>query len=280
MAKLNFKIHPLFFIFGLYFAFIGKVFSFLLFTLTACIHEFGHFLTSSKLGYKLNTIILMPYGALLFGNIDNVSYKDECKIALAGPLMNLYITIIFVALWWFIPTLYPFSQEIVISNLTLGLINLLPCYPLDGGRFLLGTLSLCMPSKTAEKLVRVLGFFLSLTIFALFIYSIFTTLNITILFFAIFMFIGAISKNDKAKYVKIYSLFNALEIKKPTIVKKIAVNENATFKDVYKYLSNDYIYEIEVYSINGTLLKTYKGNLLYSKLKNESPYKKIYSPLK
>ena len=54
MGRLKVSIHPLFFIFGLYFALTGKVFSFLIFTLTAVIHEFGHAFVSDRLGYCKN----------------------------------------------------------------------------------------------------------------------------------------------------------------------------------------------------------------------------------
>ena len=142
MDKLKFTIHPLFFIFGLYFAFIGKVFSFLVYTLVAVMHEFGHFYASSKLGYKLNRIVLMPYGALISGNLEDVSYKDEALIALAGPLVNTITALFFAGLWWFFPSTYPYTELAFFASISIAIINLLPCHPLDGGRFLSSTLSL------------------------------------------------------------------------------------------------------------------------------------------
>ena len=100
MAGLKFSIHPLFLAFGIYFAFTGKVFSFIIYTLSAVIHEVGHYNQSEKLGYGLKKIVLMPYGALIQGDLDGVRYKDECKIALAGPLYNFLIAIFFIAFWW------------------------------------------------------------------------------------------------------------------------------------------------------------------------------------
>lgn len=55
-------IHPLFFVFGIYFALTGKVFLFLVYTLTALVHEYGHAVCAERLGYKMNKISLMPYG--------------------------------------------------------------------------------------------------------------------------------------------------------------------------------------------------------------------------
>ena len=187
MGKLKLTIHPLFFVFGLYFAFLGKVFSFLTFTITAIIHELGHAYTSARLGYSLNRIVLMPYGALISGDIENVSYKDELLVAISGPLINGVIGVFFVALWWFFPETYPYTDTAVFACFSLAVINLFPAYPLDGGRTLLATLSLIMDRKTALKITKLIGVLISLLLFGLFIYSIFTSVNVTILFFAMFI---------------------------------------------------------------------------------------------
>ena len=156
MGRLKFSIHPLFFIFGLYFALTGKVFSFLVYTITAVIHELGHYYQSERVGLTLDKITLMPYGAIIKGDIEGVSYKDECLIAISGPITNFLICIVFVALWWVFPASYPYTELAVNANFFLGVINLLPCFPLDGGRLLLATLSLLFKRKTAKKIVKVL----------------------------------------------------------------------------------------------------------------------------
>ena len=142
MGRVKVIIHPLFFVFGLYFAFLGKVFSFIIFTLTAVIHELGHAFVADRLGYTLNRIVLMPYGALISGDVENLSYKDECLVALGGPMLNAIIGVVFVAVWWFFPETYAYTDTAVIACFSLAVINLIPAYPLDGGRLLLATLSL------------------------------------------------------------------------------------------------------------------------------------------
>ena len=234
MVDLKISIHPLFYIFGLYFAFTGKVFSFIIYTLVAVLHELGHYFASLKLGYKLNKITLLPYGAIITGDDLNLSYIDECKISIAGPLINLYTSLLFVALWWFFPSLYPYTDLIVFASTSLAIINLLPCYPLDGGRFLLATLSLYFKRKTAKKIVKALGLTLSILIFILFIISIFNSLNITILFFAVFMFLGVINKNEDNSYVKVYSSFTNTNLKSKE-VKRYIINGDLMVKELYTY---------------------------------------------
>lgn len=246
MARLKVSIHPLFFIFGLYFALIGKVFSFLTFTITAGIHEYGHFLASEKAGYKLNKITLMPYGAIISGDLTGLSYKDECKISLAGPLTNVIIALFCVALWWFIPEIYPYTELIVLANASIAIVNLLPAYPLDGGRFLYATLCLFIKRKTARIIVKSLGFLLALSLLGLFIYSCFTTFNLTLLFFSLFIFFGVAFQSEANRYVKVYSDFS-IDLSKPKQVKRVAVSGDSMVKDLYSLLSGDYYYEISVF---------------------------------
>lgn len=278
MADLKIRIHPLFFIFGLYFAFIGKVFSFVICTLVALIHELGHYFSSSKLGYKLNKITLMPYGAIIKGDAVNLKYIDECKIALAGPIINLFTALIFTALWWFIPDTYAYTDLVVFTSITLAVINLLPCYPLDGGRFLLATLSLFITRKKAKSIVLIVSLVFATLLFALFIYSLFTTPNITILFFSLFMFFGVFCVNNDNSYVKSYYDFT-LNDTKPKIVKKIAVTEDALVKDLFLIIDNNFYYEIEVVFNSLNYSVTLKNQEVIDLLLEENIYTKIKDSL-
>ena len=273
MACLKVSVHPLFFIFGIYFALTGKVFSFLAFTLTACIHEYGHYLASIKFGYELNKITLMPYGAIITGDITGLKYKHECYIALAGPLTNAIIALFFVALWWFIPEVYAYTELIVVANASLAIINLLPAYPLDGGRFLNATLSLLIGRKKAKIIVKSLGFLLATALLILFIYSCFTAFNLTILFFSVFAYIGVFSENDANSYVKAYDTFK-IDLTTPKQVKKIAVDGDMEVRKLYPLLSGDYYYELVVFS-GGKKLAVISGEKLINLLSLSNGYDKI-----
>lgn len=274
MVDLKISIHPLFFIFGLYFAFIGKVFSFLICTLVALTHELGHYFASSKLGYKLNKITLMPYGAIIKGDAVNLKYVDECKIALAGPLINLLTALIFTALWWFIPDTYAYTDLVVFTSVTLAVINLIPCYPLDGGRFLLATLSLFITRKKAKRAVNIISFIFACLLFALFIYSLFTTPNITILFFSLFMFFGVFGVNNDNSYIKSYTSF-IINSDKPKLVRKIAVSEDTVIKELFLIIDNNFYYEIEVLLKNSNYSITLNNNEVINMLIEENIYLKI-----
>ena len=131
-----FRLHPLFLIVGVWYAFTGELFLFLLSALVAVQHECAHAFAAYKLGYKLNAIVLMPFGAVIDGDMKGISFKDEIYVALCGPFCNLITAVFFVALWWFIPTMYAFTDTVFYASLSIALVNFLPAYPLDGGRVL------------------------------------------------------------------------------------------------------------------------------------------------
>lgn len=274
---LKFKLHPLFIVFGIYFAFTGKVFSFIIYTLSATLHELGHYSASEKLGYKLNKIVLMPYGAIISGNVTDLRYKDECKVALAGPLVNFLVAVFFTAIWWVFPFTYAFTEEIVIANFSLAVINLLPCYPLDGGRFLLATLSLKLDRSVAVKIVKVLGVVFGLILLGLFVYSITIKINYTILFFAFFIFLG-VTFNKGGEYVKIYQNLSFKPVSTPILVKEIAVQGNSQIKTLYPILNGEFYYKVAV--VNGDKIAIICGEELYAMLSVSSPYETINCAIK
>ncbi|MBQ7408633.1 MAG: hypothetical protein IJW13_05105 [Clostridia bacterium] len=240
------KIHPLFFIFGLYFALCGKVFLFLNFALTAFIHEMGHASAMQKLGYKVNNVCLMPYGSVVNGSIDGLLYKDEIKIALSGPLLNVAVCLIFIALWWVFPQTYTYTDVVVLSNLSVASINLIPAFPLDGGRILFCTLCLSLSKKRAALICKILGILLSTFLLALFVYGIFINLlNLSLLFFALFIFIGSLQKNNQKTYVKSFanrSVYN-LRFKE---CKHVIVNYNLLLKDIYSVCDSSTLFCMDI----------------------------------
>ena len=121
------------------------------FLILIVIHEFGHFIVAKKLGYKLAKFCISPYGVSLNIQNQHLEGKDQIKIALAGPLLNIVTAILVVGIWWCFPTSYFFLQEFVRASWLLALVNLLPAYPLDGGRIFVSSISFLVKEITAKK---------------------------------------------------------------------------------------------------------------------------------
>lgn len=247
MGGITLKIHPLFYLFGVYFALTGRIFSFIVYTIVALVHELGHSFVAERLGYRLKSIVLMPYGAVIGGDISDLRLKDEIAVAAAGPLVNLAIGTFFVATWWLFPESYPYTELAAEANFSLFFINLLPAYPLDGGRILLATLSLNLKKRTAERIVRGLGVALGGLLFAAFVVTAFREINFSILFFAAFIVVGALSGRTENAYVKLFSGVSSQMLARGTRVRRVAIDKRAPVKRLYALLSAEELNEVTVY---------------------------------
>lgn len=201
--RFKITIHPLFLILGVVLLFVGQLSLFLITTFSALLHELGHFLVADKLGYKMTRIRLMPFGAELFGDFDSFYEKDEMYVAIAGPIVNFCFCIVILSLWWVKPAIYNVTEELFFTNLVMGLFNLLPIFPLDGGRIVLCKLSKNLERKKAAKLVKNITKIFAIMMFILFILTIFVKINLTFGIMAFMLYFTASSNFKDATYQKI-----------------------------------------------------------------------------
>ena len=275
MAKLKFSIHPLFFLFGLYFACTGRIFVFLTYTLVAVIHELGHAGQAAKLGYKLNRIVLMPYGAVVRGDIRGLKLSDEIAVALAGPLTNFACAVFFAALWWVFPESYPFTDIAMAASLTLAAINLLPCRPLDGGRVLLAVLKMRLSERMSERILMISGIAFSCVLGGLFVFTCFFKVNFSLLFFAAFALFGSVFAPKDLKFVRIYENLYSRSLGRGAAIRRIALSETATVKKMLSLMSADALTEAEVFSADGKPLRILSPKEVCDAASGESLYKTL-----
>lgn len=278
MGRINLSIHWLFIFFGIYYLAIGKAFVFLMVTICAVVHELGHSLVAEKNGYRLDKIILMPFGAVVKGEFEDVKPKDQIKIALAGPLVNLAVGIFFVAVWWVYPETYTFTDVAVQVCFSLALINLLPAYPLDGGKVLYALLSLKMKKERALAISKVIGFILGASLLLLFILSCSRQINFSLLFFSMFIIVGAIQERKGGRYVKLFLAPSYQKLKRGMPYKKQAVDSGVTLKKLMSILDQDAINEVVVYK-NGKPIATLTQENIEKLLVNYSIYTKLDSAI-
>lgn len=277
MAKLKVKFHPLFWIFLIILILSNNFLSVFSYLLCVILHEFGHFLMSNFLGYKLNQITFLPFGVSLSGK-ENVFYKPfhEVLIAIAGPLINLVLMIICFALFWCFPVIYSFLDNFYFANLITFIFNLLPVYPLDGGRVLFATLKKNKPIKNAYKIVKIVGVIISIMLFVMFLISSFFKINFTIGLTAIFLLAGVFFEDKSSYYVTNFSFLNKQNKLTTGLETNIlSVNKNANLYNVLKKLNKFKYNIINVIADNGKLLKTYTEEEMNDIFLNNSLDKKI-----
>lgn len=292
--KFLFRIHPLFLLVGVWYACTGELFLFLLSALVAIQHECAHAFASAKLGYKLNKIILMPFGAVIDGDITGIRFKDEIYVAIWGPLCNLITAIFFIALWWLTPTMYAFTDTACLSSLVIALINLLPAYPLDGGRILRCLLirnflnknpDECYAVKKSEKICRFITLFFAAVLLALFIVlCIKRRFHFTLFAFSIFLTVGAFGNRDKQAIYKKMDFSCRDGLKRGIELRRVAVLDTCTVKNALRFLSRENYLILDVFDKNENYLFSLSQNEFFELFSQaETPYEtlgKLYNKYK
>ena len=252
-----FSIHPLFLLVGVWYCFKGELFLFLMSCLVAVQHECAHAFASAKLGYKLNRIVLMPFGAVIDGDLKGISLKDEIIVAIWGPLCNLFTAGFFVAIWWFTPDTYAFTDTACFTSLAIGLVNILPAYPLDGGRILRCVLARAWTKRFGDeakaeryamRVCRLITLGIALTGLAVFVGLLLRgEKNMSLLPFSVFLLFGAFgNRNNPVAYGKItYSCMDA--IKKGVEIRRVAVSVDCPIKNALRYVARGSYLVLEVY---------------------------------
>ena len=188
------------------------------------LHELAHLFVAMKRGYSLKVAKLSMFGLTLDLN-EKIDDKDQFAINIAGPLFNLLLCLICVATYWLVPISYNYLNVFCFANLTLAIFNLLPIYPLDGGKIFYGIVKNEKVFKMISALIRILG----VVVFTLlFVLSIKTMPNYMLLVIAIFFLTTSTKRNPT---MSIYKNGNNKNLDKVVIVK---VGENVILIDLLK----------------------------------------------
>ena len=162
--KLDLKI----FLFLFLFLLTSQLEMYLLLMLFAIIHELGHLAAGLILKFKPEEIKLTPVGLQIQFKVSDEEYKlnnvksytiKKAIIALAGPLTNFIIATIMIAIAQInigLQYTYIFSL-IVYSNLLIAMFNLIPIYPMDGGRVVKEILSIILGKTKAYKITYMIS---------------------------------------------------------------------------------------------------------------------------
>jgi len=117
--------------------FIGIMASVLLFV-SVLLHELSHSVIAKRGNISVKKITLFFFGGVAQISDENISPSREFKMAIAGPLMSLFLAAVFYTASKFSPYLHITAISFYLTrlNLILAIFNLVPGYPLDGGRML------------------------------------------------------------------------------------------------------------------------------------------------
>jgi Zn-dependent proteases len=163
------------------FAAASAVFSFL--------HEFAHRLTAVRLGYTPEKISFGLFGGVLHIREGFIKPLDELLIHLSGPFFNILVGLLLygVYFYFFLPWLLP----VVLANAILALYNLMPFYPLDGGKITDLFMAVFLGYGRSQKISRFFSLLFSVFLFILGIYLVqYNVLNLFLSALAVNLFVA------------------------------------------------------------------------------------------
>lgn len=141
--------------------------------LCVLLHEFGHSLSALRFGIKTKDITLLPIGGLARLEKSPEKPWHELIVALAGPAVNVIIIIVLSIVMYFnkgIPIGFDlleiksnsFVVNLVLVNVSLVLFNMIPAFPMDGGRVLRSLLAMKLSKLKATSIAARIGQVLSI----------------------------------------------------------------------------------------------------------------------
>jgi len=225
------KVHWTFFLLLAFFAFAGYqrtgsltnalVTTVIILALFLCVllHEYGHSLVAQRLGIEIQDITLLPIGGI--ARLKSLPEKpwDEVKIALAGPLVNVVLAPIFFGAAVLLGGSLTMPANILegtqsvgqvfaylgFINVALVVFNMIPAFPMDGGRVLRGLLATRLGAVRATDISSAVGQFFAVAFFLIGLLS----SNFLLALVAVFIFFGA---NGEAQMVRQRELMRGLAV--------------------------------------------------------------------
>ncbi|WP_042663979.1 M50 family metallopeptidase [Haloferax sp. ATB1] len=154
------------------------------------LHEFGHSLVAMRYGYEIESITLWLFGGVARFKEIPEDWKQEFTIAVAGPLVSVAIGVVAYAGFLLLPESQAPAQFVLgylaLVNVSLAVFNMLPGFPMDGGRVLRALLARNRPHAKATQMAAEVGkvFAFLLGLFGLFF-------NLFLVALAFFIYMGA-----------------------------------------------------------------------------------------
>ena len=192
---MRFRIDLKIFILVILFFITNQIKIYAMIMLFAIIHEFGHLLAGILLGMKPAKMEIRPFGVSIDFDVKGKDYNirigkgnfielKKIFVALAGPMTNVIIILIISNVFSFE---YNDKMIMIFSNMALILFNILPIYPLDGGRILKGMIYMFNGKYTAEEYIYKISYITLLIITIISSIAILYLKNIAIFLAIIFL---------------------------------------------------------------------------------------------
>ena len=201
------------------------VLTILLLFVCVTLHEYGHALAARRFGIGTRSILLLPIGGV--ANLERIPEKpgQEIAIVAAGPLVNVALALLLLPVALVVgngegvfnvnamgasiqnPGLFNLLVFLISTNVLLAIFNLLPAFPLDGGRLLRALLAYTMPYVRATQIAVAVGRLLAVMMA---VFGIFSG-GIGLLLIAFFVYVGGSAELEAVSSRAVLRQFHARE---------------------------------------------------------------------
>ncbi|KXS43941.1 MAG: stage IV sporulation protein FB [Candidatus Frackibacter sp. T328-2] len=200
---IKFKLNLLFLLVILIFGYLRLLDKALITFGVAFIHELAHVVVAKNNSVPIDEVELLPFGGVAkYGDLLELNPKVEIKTALAGPLCNLFLAISMVICLRYSLFSVNWGIFFIKCNLIIGLFNLLPALPLDGGRIFRAFKTKRLGFRSATKLAIKLSKYLAVVVGVLAVIGLWLGyFNLLLLIIAFFIYISACREDSSSIYI-------------------------------------------------------------------------------
>lgn len=167
------------------------------------IHELAHVFIALNYGLQVKEIELLPIGGVArIQGLTDTSSAVETRVAMAGPLVNFLLAGMVWAMTWYIDIKWSNYLFFIETNMAVGLFNLLPALPLDGGRIYRAGLTKLVGYRQATLQAANVGRITAICLAVAGLWSIYYgVINFTLLFLSVFLYLAATREHGMASYI-------------------------------------------------------------------------------
>ena len=248
--------------------------------LCVLLHEFGHAFAARRCGIRTPDITLFPFGGVARIERMPENPRQEIFIALAGPAVNVVIAaVLWVALAISGRVVRPeqmglaasLAIEVMSVNVILLLFNLIPAFPMDGGRVLRALLAMRLDHARATRIAAHIGQALAVALGFVGVFGI-STYEIApspmLIIVAIFVFMAA---GNEAGAVQMQAVTRGLSVASAMVTEFKALPRNASLGEAADVLLHTSQHEFPVIDPDGTLRGIFTRNELVAALRESGP---------
>ncbi|WP_246321306.1 MULTISPECIES: M50 family metallopeptidase [Paenibacillus] len=134
-AGTTYRFHPLFTLIMIGSAITGYFLEAVTLFGIVLVHEIGHLVAANGFGWRVREVQLLPFGGVLIvDELGTAPTREELIVSLAGPLQHVWMILVALLMKWVDVGASSWWDYFIEANLMIGLFNLIPVMPLDGGK--------------------------------------------------------------------------------------------------------------------------------------------------